>query len=85
MNIHPLPGRLVVRLEKPPEKIGRLFVPFQAQREPWEVAQVLAVHTDEARIKVGDRVLIPHGTGMATIDHDVIGLRRADVAAILEG
>lgn len=83
--IRPLSGRLIVELEEPPEKVGSLFMPLNARREPWETARVLHVHEDETRLKPGDRVLIPHGTGMYTTDSSkVIGVLREQIAAILE-
>lgn len=84
-NIEPLPGRLVVELEKPPERQGGVFLPATLKPTGWETARVVAVHEDEKRIKPGDRVLIPHGTGMVTLQgSDVIGVHREDIAGILE-
>lgn len=91
----PLRDQVVLEREKPPEKIGSIFVPEAAKEKPPE-ARVLAVGPGaiddsgrriEPAVKIGDTVLLAKWSG-AEVELDgkkVIVVREGEILAIVQG
>ncbi len=84
MNIEPLPGRLIVRQEKRPDKIGSIHY-VDRETRPDETGIVTHVAPEETRLKVGDRILYPsyRGYNVELNGEKLLGLLREDVWASL--
>lgn len=88
MSVKPLSGRLIVRPDKAPDRIGRIHIPQTAKLDkdaPGETGTVLHVAEDETTVKPGMKVLYPAYRGyFVTIDgEEVLGLKREDLWAVL--
>ncbi len=61
--LKPLGKRVVIKQVKAEEKTqSGIFLPTQAQEAP-QVAEVMAIGTEELTVKVGDRVIFPKFAG----------------------
>jgi len=89
MKLKPIEDHVVVKIESAQEKIqGGIIIPDTAKEKP-QIAEVIAVGTDEDLIKivkVGDKVLFGKyaGTEIEVEGEKLLILAKGDLLAIVE-
>lgn len=86
MNIKPLGDRVVIkRIEAEEKTKSGIVLPGQAKEQP-QIAEVLAVASEEMDVKVGDRVIFPKysGTEIKVDGEEYIVVKAEDLLAVIQ-